>query len=784
VSAPGPPPSVTYVTLDPDLRRRDPDRFARLFGGFASGYAKHFSGDQAETTSEWLARIEGTKDTQPVMRIVVAVASADSQERVVGGIAAEYYRRAASVLATYLYVVDERGYRRRGHARSLLAQARRACALIGPVRAVFSEAEWPEALESLKAPAATIAAARERLRFFARLRARLLAIDYVQPALDGSKRPVVVLRLFVLPSVAPASGDTDDQLAATAGAFLETFYAALGETGGTLDMSALETMKRQLHERRPLTMPLPRLRLEDVALSFHFVEALDGRPDGAAILKELLPYQCAVFHSMETDLLSRAYRARRLFRTVCLTTPDVPGSDAGIAVDVQFPNRLFFGSENRLEHRQWPLRRRTVRAYLASTVFFEARQIVWHLTLRSDIASSAGDGHGWLDEVDVIALLKLADDTADQEFVRVPADGSWSGPCLADEKDPERRIGEHIEFRVLEAGQPPHDVTGLLVQTAALTDARLDGEGLTPHNATSLCGVTVEVLDKKIDARQPFYGISDHLEREALCGIFNRILDFDAIDDAEARDTLTPSVPLDAALLSVHRETLVYVGHDDRAARTVAGSVGISPYLIIPHAAALCNEALLVPFDEPAPAVANAGSPSVWRRLARRGRAVWHKFAPPREGKPVTVLSEEVERLEETLRRQWVPDPFFYATERKLYKAALQARGTTARRRKVEELLLDLKTRLELAREAERARFEAVVTGLLGAISVVSVDTIVMDFVASLYGAAAPGAASQAKVVGHLLTLGLACFIGLVVYATKRPGTESQRTTADRKDEP
>src|SRR5262249_16163448 len=257
---PGPPPltaepSVAYVTLDPCLRRRDPVRFGQLFDGFVTGYVKHFSGDQAETRSEWSARIEGTKKTQPVMRIVVAVDSVDSQERVVGGVAAEYYRAAECVLATYLYV--EHPYRRHRHARSLLEEAWRTCALIGLVRAVFSEAEWPEALESLNALAPEIATARGRLRFFARLRARLIAIDYVQPALDRSKQPVVSLRLFVLPLGADAPVGTDEAVAATAGTFLDAFYAALAEGSGALEVSALETMKRQLRERRPLTMPLP-----------------------------------------------------------------------------------------------------------------------------------------------------------------------------------------------------------------------------------------------------------------------------------------------------------------------------------------------------------------------------------------------------------------------------------------------------------------------------------------------------------------------------------------------
>ena len=66
-------PTIDYVVLNPDLQQRDPRRFTSLFSGFAAGYALHFSGDEAESTDEWLARIRGKHPPQPVMRIIVAV---------------------------------------------------------------------------------------------------------------------------------------------------------------------------------------------------------------------------------------------------------------------------------------------------------------------------------------------------------------------------------------------------------------------------------------------------------------------------------------------------------------------------------------------------------------------------------------------------------------------------------------------------------------------------------------------------------------------------------------
>ena len=724
-------PPLTYVVLDPSLQQAEPARFDRLFADFATRYLEHFSGDQAESTAQWSARICDQTPSQPAMRIVVAVERADGTERVIGGIAIEYYRAAGCALATYLYVADEEPYRHRGHARALLERARAACRALGPVRVVLAEAEWPDLLES---PAAA-AHARVRLLFFARIGARVVGIDYVQPALGAGQRPVSSLRLFWLP---PAAGEHlgEDELAAAVGDFLGEFYAALAHSAGaTADSATLARLRAQLGERRPLTAPLPRLRLEDFALTWHFVELLDDGPETDALLREVRALKCPVFHSMESDLLSRAYRTRRLFRTVCLTKPAPPApadSEAGLAVEIEFPRRIAFQSENRREERRWPRRRRRARALLAPTFFFDARLIVWHLTLKVDAGLPAEDAGRWFDELDLITLLKLTDDAADQEFVRVPADDATT----------ERSVAESIVFRLVEDGGAPFDVNGLLRAVAAVARARL-GDAPTPQRALPPAAATVELLGWDVERRRPFFGVADPIAREALCGIIAGILDFDELDDAEARDMLTPSVELDDAFLRVHRETLVYVAQDDRAARTVAGTVGISPYLILPHAAAVCDDWLLRPFESPV--MPDAGA--------------------------VNELSLAVKRREDALRTRWVPNPFFYPTEQRLYERALVEGGTAARRAKEEERLLELKTRLQLAHEAQRAKFEAIVQGLLGAIAVVSADTLLVDVVPWLRGLSPPG--TDDKLLGHALTLGLAVLCGLVIFAWKRPRAEA-----------
>jgi hypothetical protein len=86
-----------------------------------------------------------------------------------------------------------------------------------------------------------------------------------------------------------------------------------------------------------------------MALCLHFVETLDDLAETDAFLHAIRAYQCRVLHSMETDLLSRAYRTWRLFRTVCFTKPVRPAAaddEAGLAVEIEFPGRVAFQSEN------------------------------------------------------------------------------------------------------------------------------------------------------------------------------------------------------------------------------------------------------------------------------------------------------------------------------------------------------------------------------------------------------------------------------------------------------
>jgi hypothetical protein len=247
------PTDMMVVVLDPALARQEPQRFDGLLAAFADGYRGTFHGDEAEPPALWRARILGEPRPQPVMRIAVAV---DAQDGLIGGAAAEFYRDSGCVLATYLYVLDRPGQRKRGHARCLLHAAFDACAQVGPARALLAEVEWPAQLAQHGAGATEIAAAQARLGFFGRLGAQVLSFDYVQPALAPEQAPATWLRLLVLP-VAQSSHADEAALREALRRFIPEFHAALGaQAGGGVDAALLATQRGALDRATPLLQPL------------------------------------------------------------------------------------------------------------------------------------------------------------------------------------------------------------------------------------------------------------------------------------------------------------------------------------------------------------------------------------------------------------------------------------------------------------------------------------------------------------------------------------------------
>jgi hypothetical protein len=74
-----------------------------------------------------------------------------------------------------------------------------------------------------------------------------------------------------------------------------------------------------------------------------------------------------------------------------------------------------------------------------------------------------------------------------------------------------------------------------------------------------------------------------------------------------------------------------------------------------------------------------------------------------------------------------------------------------------------------MLRDVQRGRFEAFAAGVLGAISVVGLDAVMIDAAPWLRSHFSPFAGFDEKLLGHAVTLGMAVMVGAAVFYWKRP---------------
>jgi hypothetical protein len=193
------------------------------------------------------------------------------------------------------------------------------------------------------------------------------------------------------------------------------------------------------------------------------------------------------------------------------------------------------------------------------------------------------------------------------------------------------------------------------------------------ERAPNICREVDEVLSGE--------GAADPSNRlRALGGVVCGLLDFLEIDGDELADVFREVDREEELVRSFHKGTLIVASASDRAfdSEGVRLSVGLNPYLLIPHAVLLHNEWWL--------------SHAV-RRLdeASRGR------------RRTARLEQARADVAKTLSQRLVANVFNYQDERSLYETGLSARGLDKRERAVRERLTDLSGKLHARHELNRS---------------------------------------------------------------------------------
>lgn len=389
---------------------------------------------------------------------------------------------------------------------------------------------------------------------------------------------------------------------------------------------------------------------------------------------------------MELDLLAYRFQIDPPFGTQC---------EAGRRkVEIEFPERFDYHSEGNTTTLECTRgTRRKAEVIVSSTTFLRSGFKVWHICFTPPKG-------GYFDEYDIIKLIHLYDGRTEQT-----------------------ELAEKVRFRLpappesAAAEAPSMLVQDFLRQICQRPDAELELRAGTIQLATGpTLAKTVnmnELLTHITAARTA--GKEDYHHRMlewigdpncpesrilmAFDGIVEGIFDFQAVDAEELLDALEPTFFRSADFIRVHRSSLVNITEKDRPMEECWNTVGISPYLIVPHAVALHNEALV--------------------NIAEN---ILDQVTTDRRRQSVLRLENAVREAEFNLNRYFLPNVFNYVTERTLYERSRVGRGGEDQRLATVAKLQEVKSLVEQKWEVREANGQIVITAMLGVISLLQVQ--------------------------------------------------------------
>jgi hypothetical protein len=173
---------------------------------------------------------------------------------------------------------------------------------------------------------------------------------------------------------------------------------------------------------------------------------------------------------------------------------------------------------------------------------------------------------------------------------------------------------------------------------------------------------------------------------KSVAGIFQGLLDFRYIDKTELSDVFKHIMIDETDLLGIHKGTLMQIAIVDRAFSVTTSSIGVSPYLLIPHAILLHNEELL----RKAQAAADITSSGRLKELERARR-----------------------KMHQCLDKDYLPNIFHYSTERMLYNLGEYSRGLIDLKKALRAKLAEINAEWEAKTNRRRRTAEAAIACLL-----------------------------------------------------------------------
>lgn len=451
----------------------------------------------------------------------------------------------------------------------------------------------------------------------------------------------------------------------------------------------------------------------EIAVALHFVEKFSEdhkQKDRTQVLDGP-----TVFTSMELDLF--AYQFQRgcppIKSGLPRKDPD-PAASLSRLLFIRIPETIDYYSEGRKESISISPNLIEAQVKLSWSDFTASKLRVWHCVI-----SPAEGKH--FDEYAILALIHLYDGRAESTKLNRQID------FYLDRSDAIKISGadnllEQLKRRYLvpipgEVQLPKEqDFIAGTIQYAPLASGAAGQQEAALSNS-DLLGNIQKVWQARRDKDKDANPALDALKKlyhdfengtnkrpweelRAFAGIVVGILDFRAVDFEEMLDTLVPTFTDGHIFLQINRCSMMAFTPGDRVIQdpNIQEQIGISPYLLLPHAAIIHNETLVSSAEL---------TLDVIHRQIQSGRRA--------RSSSLQELEREFEKATRNLGELQLPNVFNYLTERTLFDKGMETRGSLDKREAVEAKRLDTKEQIELLWKLRAERGQIWLAAILAA---------------------------------------------------------------------
>ncbi|WP_085922022.1 GNAT family N-acetyltransferase [Nitrosospira lacus] len=644
---------------------------------------------ELKDSEQWRQSFSEFSPSVAQVKIAIALNREPNQEpRVIGGLVFKHYGKSGCGLWTSFAVKPS--HQEKDIATRLIRYVTDSLEIL-----LFAETRDPEKYSVADERKKTVG----QIGFFAKLGARKIDIPWLSK-LRHTQEGYDHLLCF------PVNQDLESIDRDRIAPFLLEFHEISGDEEPNLHANIIlmtQDLPKQIKLEKLPAREEPVLPLKAASVCLHFVQR-------KAELRESEPDR--VFGSMELDLLNYQFQVNPP-----LTSRHKLGE--GNMAEIIFPSSFQYHSEGRFESLICDQMQKKVNCMLNMTEFKHSKIRIWHLTL------SAHEDNP-LNEFEIIKLISLYDGRSEDT-------GPYAPPSKENTASEKKILANEIKFKY---GDEPFSIIGLISKLVAnyrdppsqhksselelksgtiqllLKDEETKTLLWNAIRARSKAEQSTENVQSAVNGNNPHEATRAVMAEnglpakalQALSGITIGIFDFGQTDFEEIVDTFEPSFEDGSVFIKFNRCTLLSIAQDDRAFEACKKTIGISPYLIIPHAVLIHNEELVQMAEKEIQSIEEKKS---FFSILKLGS-----------------LEAAYNTASEYLYSQHLPMIFNYPTETILFKQGKRKRGSTQKYKIVQSQLLEFQKRIEELWQLRRGIVGAVIATLLAFISVMQARTV------------------------------------------------------------